>query len=757
MGYIEMLVKPIAEIFYAENTFGIYRVEVLDIYDSQVEFGDVVAGEEVSIKGYVPKLKVESSYIVKVAPKNDARYGLGYEVGWIHEKAMSTRDEVESFLKTILTLKQATSIIDAYPEQDVLEKIKDGSFDYSKVKGVGKKTFDTIREKVIENEKYQKAIIELTVKFGIPYNAIKRLSDKYGSPEMLVEKLGSNPYILMEVDGYGFKRADEIALSMGVEETSSYRVKAGIAFILNTQANRGHSWVKKNRMINDVVQLLKIKIQNVRDVLSDVDESDDFEVKDDKAYVKKYKKAEQEVERHLFRILEEDSISKTSASSVGEKIKEIELSQGFEYTDEQKKAINLAVNQNVIVINGKAGTGKTSVIKGIVEVLQMTEGLGYATCALSGKASQRIQESTGLDSYTIHRLLKYKRGEGFLYNEQNPLSEDVVILDEASMVNSELFRSLLQSIKSGAKLIITGDVSQLEPIGVGNVLLDVLKSDKIPMVELTIVHRQAQKSGILSSANMVREGKGFVSNDSFKKGFVRVGELGDLYMYRHNKKENIKKRVLSIAKKYNGDILDFQVITPMRKRGELSADSLNKSLQLIFNGNPNGVSDDRKIKRGAYDIIEGDKIITNGNNNEKMVYNGTLGIVTHIDTKAKDKKGNTVGEVVINFESIGNMSLTMEEVRNIDLAYAITCHKSQGSQWKYVVFAMDYSSYIMLNRQLVYTAMTRASEALFMVVEMEALERSIKTDNSSKRKTFLLDLLLKTKSEKSFNLRVDEC
>ena len=258
-------------------------------------------------------------------------------------------------------------------------------------------------------------------------------------------------------------------------------------------------------------------------------------------------------------------------------------------------------------------------------------------------------------------------------------------------------------------------------------------------MELTIVHRQAQRSGILSSANLVREGEQFIEGNF--TGTTRLGELEDLFLYAKNNKESVLKTTLSIAEKYKGDVMDFQIIAPMKSRGAVSTSELNAKLQVIFNGDTSNVDDNKKVKRSKYSIVEGDKVILNGNNNDKMIFNGTMGIVTHVDISAKDNKGNTVGEVVVNFESLGNMSLTMEEMKHVDLAYAITCHKSQGSQWRFVVLSLDYSSYILLTRQLIYTAMTRASEALFMPVEMKALNYAISNDKSTKRRTFLSSIM----------------
>jgi exodeoxyribonuclease V alpha subunit len=730
---LEILIVPEKKFFYSyASSFGIYRVGVKP---SSKDFDklEIDTFGTITIKGSMPELEIGTVYVANVTPKMDKKYGLGYEVNYIFSKPLTTIEEQISFLRTLLTQKQVDSILEVYPNDDIIDLIKTNRFDYSKVKNIGEVTYNKIKEKILQNEKYQNAIIELTCKLGIPYKAVKKMSDFYGSPDILVEKINENPYLLIEVDGFGFKKVDELALSKGIEKTSPNRIKACVKYILDEQANDGHCWVKLTKTISEATKLLGLKIDDVEKVLNESDE-EDFVVRDNIVYLKKYYLYEEGIKEHILRLLDEKTIYKIE--NIEEKIKKIEEEQGFSFTEEQRKAIYLAIENNVLIVNGKAGTGKTSVIKGIVEVLKSVDGLEYATCALSGKASQRIHESTGLDSYTTHRILGYNPEYGFLFDEHHPLPYDVIILDEASMINSQLFFYLVRAIKNGAKFIITGDTAQLEPIGVGNCLVDLIASDVVPKVELTIVHRQAQKSGILSCANKVREGIKFLSDNDYSS--KKLGELKDLYVYPYDNVDDVYNAIIKIAKEYNGDILDFQVIVPMKNRGKISTLNLNNALQIIFNESPEFVDQHQKIERKNFSFLVGDKVIINGNNYDKGVFNGTIGIIEYIDSR-KD------GEIVINFENVGRVTFKKEEMSKIDLAYAISTHKSQGSQWRYVVFALDYSSYVLLNRQLVYTGMTRAREALFMPVELKALQHAIKTDNSTKRLTFLHDLLVNAK------------
>lgn len=729
----EIHIKPSFKKYYSDtSSFGIYAVDLQKDSPNEDKVKDIDDfNREITLVGSMPELENGKLYIATVNLKKHPKFGLQYEAKTVYQKPFTTREEQVSFIGAILTQSQLQKITEAYPTENIIDLIKEDKFDVSLVKGIGEKTYEKIKQKIADNEKYQKAIIQLTGKFSVPYNAVKRLSDKYGSPDTLLQKINKNPYLLTEVDGFGFKRVDEIALSMGVEKTSPNRINSCIEYVLNEQANNGHCWVKKTKAISDAIKLLNVKIADVQKILGQNTEEKEFVVDEEKIYMDKYFHYESEIKRHIVRLLE--AKVDYTVDKVEDIIKEVEEKQGFEFTEEQRQAIYFAIKYNIVIVNGKAGTGKTSVIKGIVEVLKKVEGLEYATCALSGKASQRIQESTGLDSYTMHRLLGYNPRSGWAYDENEPLGHDVIILDEASMVNSQLFFYLIRAIKDGAKLIITGDTAQLEPIGVGNVLVNLLDSNKVPKVELTIVHRQAQKSGILSCANMVREGEKFLSNSDFNN--KRLGELKDLYVYPYQSNEQVLKTTLHIAKKYDGNIMDFQVLAPMKNRGSLSTKNLNAEMQKIFNQDPSNVDKRRKIEKKDVALLEDDKVIINGNNYDKGVFNGTMGIIEYIDTATKD------GEVVIDFDEVGRITFTKEEMNQIDLGYAITIHKSQGSQWKFVVMAIDYASFVLLNRQSTYTGMTRAKEALFMIVELKALQHSINTDKSSERNTFLIDLL----------------
>jgi exodeoxyribonuclease V alpha subunit len=730
----ELHVKPTYKMFYKEeNSFGIFSVEISKDTEDASEIKTTSYGN-FTIKGSMPFLDADKQYVVKVKSKIaiDKQGRESYEVASIYEKMPTSKDEQETYLRAVLTEKQVEEIFKVYPDHDILEMIAEDKFDYSLVKGLGDVTYQKVKEKVIKNLEYREAIVKLSEKYGVSHNMIKKMSDHYGSPTLLVQKIEEDPYILSyEVDGIGFKKADTIAMAEGVEKDSPQRIGACILYILDEESNNGHTWVSRNGISAKVAKELGLRMKNVTNYFDEIPTNTQINrrvyIDDSCLALKKNKKAEQEVANHIKRLL--DIESNYHITNIDAKIDEAEEEQGFEFTSEQREAIQLAIEKNVIIINGKAGTGKTSVLKGVLKVLTGQDDLSYATCALSGKASQRIQESTGLMSATMHRLLKFNPNGGFAHDEENQLEQDIIVLDEASMVNSYLMSKLVCAIKDGAKLIILGDTAQLEPIGVGNCLLDMINSNAVPRVELTIVHRQAQKSGILSVANGVREGIQFAKKNEFSK--KKLGELKDLWFYPCKEADKVFNNVLKLAEKFKGgNILDFQVVVPMKKRGKLSTENLNIALQDIFNPDDIGK---QAIKRGNTVFRQGDKVIQNGNNYEVNVFNGTIGIVEYVDMSKK--------LMVIHFEGVGRVEYESDGLNQIDLAYALTVHRTQGSQWKYLVFAFDYSSYKLLSRQIVYTALTRAVSYGFLVCELSALIHAVRTDNSTQRNTFLVEML----------------
>lgn len=736
MGEIfEIELVPVYEMRYIEESnWGAYACETTEGEKVELsKYGNFV------ITGVMPQLFLGLVYKAKIQEKTSKRFGTGYEIKAIRQEIPTTIESQHKYFKAILTKLQAESIIEAYPNEDIIKLMKNDQFDYNKVNGIGEKSYPKIKEKVLDSIEIQKALTELS-DFGVTYKMIKKMLEKYNSPELLVQKVTKNPYVLTEVDGLGFLKVDHYALKMGIPNDSPHRIYSAIDYLLKQAEQEGHSWVAKNNIIEKATNLLiisenKIKqyiedsendiedSENDKDDLKDNDKDDlienDLYIEGDKIALSRNRYYEEQIAEHINEL--NNAENRFFVPDIDEKIKEVEKEFGFQLTDEQKKAIHMAYENSVLIISGKAGVGKSTILKAILDVI----GYHYETCALSGKASQRLEE-IGLKSKTIHRLLDYSPFGGFSYRKGFPIPTDIIVLDEASMVNSQIFYQLVSAIDKDSKLIIIGDIEQLPPIGAGNVFKDMIESQMIPTIELTQVHRQAKKSGVLVSANKIREGKQITPKDF--SGYRVIGELKDLHLLARNSSQQIFNDVINASKRYKGNIMDFQVIVPMKKRGLLSTSNLNIELQKIFNPENKPF-----VKYGKLIFKIGDKVIKNGNDYVNSVFNGTLGIIDDVNQRED--------YIVVKFMDKTYVTYKRSDFNQIELAYALTIHRIQGSQFKFVVMAVDWASYIMLSRQLVYTGITRVQNKMILTFENKAIQYAINHNNSAKRNTFLVNFL----------------
>lgn len=743
---IEIEVIPEREMFYNnDSNFGIYAVKLKNFTEDYPKV-KLNAYGNISIKGQMPRLDIGQTYKLEAKEVEEMYKGekqFNYIVESIGQDVPTSLDDQRDYLLAILTPLQVKAIYDVYEGKDVIQMFIDGTFDYTKVHNFGEIVYERVRKKILDNLDVRQALKELKP-YGVSYNAIMTLIAHYNnSASILVQNINENPYLLTAVKGFGFKKVDGIALARGIEPESPHRIISCIEYVLDEFANNeGHCWIKHEKLIKEAVKLLKIDKSHIVDIIMKEREKENdskFKIDDERIGSIQYYIFEYGIYENIKRLLSQPSSINFSNEQIIERINQAQESQGFTYTDEQRKAIELACTENMLIVDGKAGTGKTSVLKGVLKVLG---GYSYETCALSGKASQRIMESTGFKSKTIHRMLGWNPSSGgFAYNKFDQIPVRVVVIDEMSMNNSYIFFSVIQAVSDGAKLILLGDIEQLEPIGVGNVLKDLIESKKVPHVTLTQVHRQAMKSGILSTANMVREGIQFVNEGDYENKVL--GELKDLYVrpYATSDKvyDSLIKTCVQFSKKKGYDLMEFQVIVPLKERGKLSVKNLNATLQGIFN------PDDKPfIERSKQKLKEGDKIIQNGNlyrsqdkegndTGNPDVFNGTMGIILQVNPEEK--------WMDIDFQGIGVTRYNSDEIGRIDLAYASTVHRTQGSQFKTVVFAMDYSAYKLLTRQLVYTALTRASELAIAVFELDAMRFAVSTNKASRRNTYLEELI----------------
>ena len=723
---------------YYNNGWVAGSVRIKEIIETDDNY-DFMIGQILSVRGTVGfEPRVGAEYKLVGEMQKDKTWGMQMEIFSLNEKVcLETDEDKRFFLEQILTEKQVDDLYSMYEDPFALLENEDIPA-LIKVNGIG----EIIAKKLIN--RFQSTIDNAPAyvyfkKFDVTNNLVKKLINVYKGAAELIAAFEKNPYILMEdVDGIGFIRADEIAIKSGVAKNSPIRIENGIKYFLMREAeDNGCTWVSQTYFKTGITKLLNLVFDEIKNIFKEMWEKEIIYVSNDKKRIalKKYYDLEKNIANKL-KIMQQNQTVEYNEVEINEKIKKQEDEQGFEFTDEQKEAIHKVLKNNVSVICGNAGTGKTTVVKGFLSVLP--DNYSVALTSLSGQASKRMSEATGYPASTIHRLLGYVPDLGFTYNEKNKLTQDVIILDECSMVSIDLFWMLIRAIDDETKLIILGDNKQLPPIGVGNLFTDILNEDNnIPKQMLTKIHRQAARSAIISVSADVRNRKQIVSPNA--NGEETLGELQDLTLCAYQDKSQIFERVIEAFKseyEKHPVIRDIQIVVPMKERGELSQLALNNEIQKIVNP-----SDRKYVQMGKKFVIKvGDKVINRKNNYKvfdieykpTQVFNGSMGIVEEIYDDY----------MIIDFFDIGKIRITSDLYNGLQLAYAITCHSAQGSQWKTTIVALDYSSFILLSNEWVYTAITRASKMCYLIAETKALRYAITNTKIKGRDTFLKDLLL---------------
>jgi len=700
-----------------------------------------------SFKGILPVFNMYEDKDVEITimanETKDEKYPNSYNIVTAYtDYKIDTEVGKRVFLSKLLTEKQLESLYAEF--EDPLAVIASGDIDkLVKVKGIKLKKARGLIEKYDRNKDMSEIHVRLN-EFGINLtsNMINKLLFKYKTIDNVIKKITDNPYILAhEIDGVGFIRADMIALEMGYPKFGIYRATAFIEYFLLDRAENGYSWVKPDDLYTNMVSTLG----NLPDILF----SDTLKVlkvaeiitwNEDKSYIalQYYYDLEKKISNHLLRIKN----SKSFKYNQGDKeliTKKLEEGQGWEFTDEQILALDTALEQNLCIITGGGGCGKTSSVEIMLKVL---ESHTFAQTALSGKASSRLQEVTGEEGHTIHRLLSFNPLDGsFLHNEENPLPYDIIVLDEGSMVGGEIFLSLVSAVKSGKKLVILGDEGQLESIGSLNVFKDMLDSKSIPVVKLNKIHRQAQKSAIATDSIKVRNQELFL-----KKGWVGRevrGEMQDLVLDIYDDKLFTSLKIMESYKQaYENykDSKDITIVVPLRYSGESSAYNINIEVQEFVN--PSSVYRNEIVVNNRMDGVEfpitfrdGDRVLAKKNNRETVndsgevipISNGFLGTIKEIrDTS-----------MLVDFDIVGEVVIESKYYLNLLLGYAITGHSMQGSENKCIIVGLDYSGFVILSKEWVYTAMTRASKICYIVAETKALSHALATSKVPNKQTFL--------------------
>ena len=720
----------------------------------------------IKLKGNTCTLEYGTTYKVfcKLSESHEI-YGDTYELVYISKCIdISSKDKQKEFLKNVLNENLVDKLFDEY--HDVIKLLEERDVkSLMKIKGIGNQVALKMIDEYEESKDYSSIYMELG-QLGLTHTFIKKLVDFYHSPDTVIDVVRNNPYDLVRVDGVGFKKADEVACKVGIGQYDIRRIKGFLLHHLNEQGEAGKSYLNYQELMKALYDTLGfVPEEVVNTTAKQMIDNEDVVVLENgtKIALKRFYDLEKNIMNELLRLqigrikviesdsnefeseLHKDYIPKSFNIGNWETIiQRVEEEQGFTFTDEQKAAIKLSLDNHVMALTGLAGAGKTSTANGICSLY---DNYNILACALSGKASVRITEATGLPASTIHRALGYQNGQ-FMFNKDNKLAVDIVLIDEATMINGTLFLSLLEAIPTGAKVIIMGDVQQLTPIGNCQVFADILDSNVLPVVKLTKPHRQALMSGIIPTSIKVANQEQIFGNNF--EGNEILGKLKDMELDITSSKESMSDTIINHFQtemaKYN-DIMEVQVCVPMRLKGELSCYNLNTKIQNIYNPKFNDskaieiLLEKKNEDTKRYLIRVGDKVLNTKNNykctnvegDTTPVFNGNIGIVKEIEDN---------GYCTIDFVGIGEVVFSKTDSKNLELAYACTVHKMQGSGFTSTIVGMDTGSFIMNNSELLYTAITRAKKYCVLVGNNYAISKAIQTKEVKTKQTFLRDMLL---------------
>lgn len=686
-----------------------------------------------SLAGKMQELVVGGEYMVKAKYKYDKTYGHQYTPIAIYALIPQTKESQLMFLQSIISPWIAENLISVYP--NVVNDVANGTLkeiDYDLVKGVRAYTWDRIKDKIINNYLISD-IITMLKPLGVTYTMIKKLLTDEPNPVLLKQQLEENPYILTRINGLGFNKVDDLALKLKPELiNSNERLIAFIKYYFTELGeSKGHTWCSVN--------ILKSAISNnVPECSNKVDwllENNEFlHIDDDKVGLKYY----YDIEMQIYNLLLEKSQKQTDINISDEKIdraiKHAEDEQGFEYVIEQLDTIKKSLHRTISLITGKAGTGKTSIMRAIVKAYTENQ-FTLTASALSAMAAQRITEATEFPAMTIHRTLGCMGLNDFTFNKDNHMITSVAFLDEGSMVNASLFLHWLDAIDDNTRIIISGDHKQLPPIGFGNVFSDLIEMfDDTVVSKLIKPMRQAEKSGILVDANLIREN----INPITEKLQPRIihGELQDMYyMFRTNRQSLFDISVKTFLKSVETDGIDNVVIAvPRRKDCLNSTNELNKVIQdKLLGGEKQSISGfEMTFKLGA-------KVMQTVNDYDKNVFNGEIGYITEINERYEGKRKEEYC-VVTYTDIFGKNKLieyTKKELSALDLAYAMTVHKLQGAGRKIVIGIIDNTHHQLLDNCMLYTLLTRAKKRCLLLAEPQAFLQCIRTSHN-KRNTWMM-------------------
>ena len=713
--------------------------------------------EEATIVGYLPFVNEGDNLKVTGNMVTHPDYGEQLKVE-IFEKTMpKTKEALEKYLANgnFKGIGPATAkkIVNTFGE-DTINVIKMEPQKLTQIKGISKEKALEIAEQFIANwEIWQ--IVGFLDQFGIGPQSAENVYKKLG--ENALEKIGENPYILIDVAGkVNFEKVDSIALKLGIDPDNYTRIRSAIKYGLERIGINGHSTVLYENLLKFVQDLLRIDTNNIEEAVISMKAKEEIIIEEREdgtewVYAKPFYEAEKNIAERLISLKNSENIK--YISTLKKDLEKIEKDINIELSDKQREAIESVNDNNVCIITGGPGTGKTTIIKAIIE-LYKKHGMKPVLCAPTGRAAKRMTETTGEEAKTLHRLLELA---GISDDNENfntdllvtPIDGDIIIVDEASMLDMFLMNYLLKAIYKGTKLVLVGDINQLPSVGPGSVLKDIIESEKIHTITLNQIFRQAAKSKIIVNAHRVNEGQNFISGN-VKQTIIddeNIDLLDDFFFIQENNQEKIQQTIISLCKGrlQNYGNYDFfnniQVITPTKK-GKLGT----KELNILLQNELNPEEEDKKERNfGEVVFREQDRVMQTKNNynilwekeNEREfkkelgngIFNGELGRIDKINKEDKTIRVKFDDGKIATYEST--------DLDQLEHAYAITVHKSQGSEFDVVILVAAQSAPMLLTRNLIYTAMTRAKKLLIIIGSKSVVDYMIQNNTTKHRNTGL--------------------
>lgn len=738
------MIKGTVEAILFQNSDNFYTVLKVDTIETNESFDTMP-----TVVGFLPNVVEGDVYTFKGQTVEHPRYGKQLKAETFEKELPQTKDAIISYLSSDLFKgigkKTAQNIVNTLGENAINDIFNDASV-LEKVPSLPKKKQKQIAEQIASNQESEKVMIRLH-DLGFGPKLASSIYQYYGAETLNV--LDKNPYQLVyDIKGIGFSKADQLAQKIGIQFDAPERIKAGLLFTLEEECiKQGHTYMPHDQIIEATYNVLtqnsnhddnQIKQEHIYRMLLELNEEKRIIVDNEKVSIPSLYYSELKSVQNLYRIKTHTSkLKEIEQSDLQIHIGEIETSNEVSYAESQKEALQTAINSKVMLLTGGPGTGKTTVIKGIVELYAEVHGISLdyddyqeddypvVLAAPTGRASKRLQESTGLEAMTIHRLIGWNQDtqpEDILDNEINAR---LIIIDEMSMVDTWLFHQFLSAVPLDAQIILVGDEDQLPSVGPGQVFKDLIDSKTIPRVNLTEVYRQQDGSSIIELAHRMKLGQPIDITQRFHdRSFINCGT---------DQIPTVVEKVVNSAVNKGYDMSDIQVLAPMYK-GNAGIKRLNQILQTILNPKE---KDTREIEFGDVVFRKGDKVLQLVNRPNDNIFNGDIGMIVGIFWAKENALNKDV--LVVDFEG-NEITFTRQDLLELTHAYCTSIHKSQGSEFPIVIMPIVKQYFRMLQRPILYTGLTRAKQSLVLLGDPQAFDIGLNT-NGQKRLTQLYDLL----------------